>query len=136
MSTMLEEMAGRIKRESELRHGGEGPYFVGDVLCSTCSGTCDSHATCPHTAEDESAMLMARWAVWQVRAALLPQERAMSEAELKAIQDTTDDERWVKYDKARQAFIDAYWSLIADASCVEKCENDAELGVEKCEKKG
>ena len=130
MSKMLEEMAERIRQEAALK-GRESM-----IACIACPGACGSHVICPRTDEDEGAMMMAHWAVRQVRAALLPQERAMSEAELKAIQDTTDDERWVKYDKARQAFIDAYWSLIADASCVEKCENDAELGVEKCEKKG
>lgn len=130
MSKMLEEMAERIRQEAALK-GRESM-----IACIACPGACGSHATCPSTGGDHGALLMARWAVWQVRAALLPQERAMSEAELKAIQDTTDDERWVKYDKARQAFIDAYWSLIADAACVEKCENGAELDVEKCEKKG
>lgn len=70
MSKMLEEMAGRIKREIGLKHEVEGPYFVGAVLCSACPGTCNSHVTCPRTEEDEGALLMAHWAVRQVAEAL------------------------------------------------------------------
>jgi len=73
----------------------------------------------------------------QVAKALKPFVQAMYEAELRAIQGTgNDDALWARYDDARVAFIDVYYALVEAASSVEKCENEAELGVEQCEKKG
>lgn len=137
MSKMLEEMAERIKRESTIKRQEATLFIASLVFCAACPGTCDSNETCPHTETDEGALMMARWAVKQVAEALKPQEQAMDEAERKAIKGTgNDDALWAKYYDARMDFLDAYYNLVEAASCVEKGENEVELGVEKCEKKG
>lgn len=73
--------------------------------------------------------MMARWAVRQVAEALKEQAEYVQ-----WILNLGDDMEEILF--ATRVFVNAYLALIADASSVEKCENEAELGVEKCEKKG
>lgn len=70
MSKMLEEMAGRIKRESKLKQEELTLSSTDYVLCAACSRPCDDHYHCPHSDDDDGALMMAKWAVKQVAEAL------------------------------------------------------------------